>query len=224
MVPAFELEAVEASSSSPKEPQPSMVLDHVSLEDFQQVLETKLQNFFDEVHQEIEMIDCSNEVKKHLQDHHRRITIQLNKLRNEESILTTKDLEKISNIFTPMFESMKMEVNTEMGKMSNLISSFVESKKTEIESVQSTLSNLSIASKNFHQKILERQDQIDSQINAFIIGIDYDDVANTTNCICPAVPKPANLEFTQQNLANFCIFVITIGHVFLFLAKIFRYG
>ena len=83
MVPAFELETDEPSSSSPKEPQPSMVLDHVSLEDFQQVLDSKLQNVVDELHQEIEMIDCSNVVKEQLKEHHRRITIQLNKIRND---------------------------------------------------------------------------------------------------------------------------------------------
>ena len=102
----------------------------------------------------------------------------------------------------------------------------MESKKTEVENIQSTLADLSIASKNFHQKILDRQDQIDSQINAFINGSrDYENVGNTTICqVCPAVPRPATLEFTQQTMANLCIFMITIGHVFMFLAKIFRYG
>ena len=214
------METVETSSMSPKQP-------HASMEDYQQFLDAKLRNYFDEIHQELDLVNCSNEVKEHLKEQHRRISIQLNKLRNDwkDGILTTKDLEKISNIVKPILDSMKMEIDAEIGKMSNLVSSFVESKKTEIENVQLTLSNLSIASKNFHQKILDRQDQIDSQINAFIIGSDYENVGNTTICqVCPAVPRPANLEFTQQTMANLCIFMITIGHVFMFLAKIFRYG
>ena len=238
-VASVDLEVVETNSMAPIEPKQPMIQDHVSLEDFQKIFDSNLRRYFEEIIQELDMVNSMDDIKKFVSDHHRRVTIKLNKLVQDSKVrVTKKDFEEISNLLTSIMESRRKEVSNmdasltkldklenasllshkEIGKISNLLSSIVESSKIDIGDIKASLTKMS----EDYSNLRGRMDDMDSQLNGCLIGYEYQrDIDNYTT-VCPQPPVLLDQNHMEQRCANMCIFFITIGLILLGFVKMFR--
>ena len=125
-VPPDNLEVVETNCRVvPQKPEQSIIDDHVTLEDFQKLLESQLCPYFDEFVQAVDISDIrdsSSEMKRLLDEHQRRISIQMTTLIKER--VTTEDLDKISNLLKGIMDARKVKVSTMDASLAKIANDF----------------------------------------------------------------------------------------------------
>ena len=245
-VPPDNLEVVETN----EKPEQSIIDDHVTLEDFQKLLESQLRPYFDEFVQAVDISDIrdsSSEMKRLLDEHQRRISSQMTTLIKER--VTTEDLDKISNLLKGIMDARKVKVSTmdaslakiakdfktgqsklenvtllsnkEIGDISRLLSSILDSRQIDFGHINSTLSKMSYDSAMFRQEILQRMDDMDGQINAYNIG--GNGFQNNVDCNITSIgPSIPNRPGLVDQIQTWCIFFIAGVHVMFILVKLFR--